>query len=684
MRYITLLILVFFSEAVFAQPSNNLINVSARNVWNRMGDKTPQLLSDGSIANNNKIDTAGFVGNSFVDPFRLVFELGDSCYNKIKIQYWHGFGPSSWTVRCYDSNRVLIGTYGFTGVFSTTGTMPGSPDTMSKPCRFIEFQTEPGSDVRELYIYGDKVAKCSPVLPVRPANVKADPGLLQGGSSIDDKDTTYLKRSDGVSIYSSYRLPTAEFYFAYDHTVSNYLLQPFGFNQFGGTIDARKLTFYKSRGIPVQFYINGASLKSIAGLTSANDFSTKSQTNNKKDIPPGSDSTVYGNWANTGRTWKLMSYLYGPNTSATLTPDYVFSGTSPTTAGQNKVAVFEIGNEDNKTWVDMAAYHSTFVMLKKLKMAYDSIKSVSPNAQVFLGALPWADTTWWRSLYFNWYWEYGNTPFPADGFCFNQYLSDAYGGQPKDINSNSAVSPEQFRVKEMITNLRDFMNRTFGNVKLHWTEVGFATSSTSNYDIHAVTGFADSIVQANMMIRTFERAAMVPNGVDQIYSYFHTSDGSGDFGSMYAVIENFEPPPSYAYTGSTRRPLWWWFSTRMNLLKDFKGWTTTITDGDSTGVTVTRYDHKTDPLKKVYYIVRGTYNGTTTSNHVVNVGNAASANLITMAYGQENGTSTPLTITGGNVTVSTVTEGPQYIQVTLNQSVPPGVFRKRGVKFRIR
>ncbi len=34
-----------------------------------------------------------------------------------------------------------------------------------------------------------------------------------------------------------------------------------------------------------------------------------------------------------------------------------------------------------------------------------------------------------------------------------------------------------------------------------------------------------------------------------------------------------------------------------------------VKNGDSTGVTVTRYDHISNPKQKVYYVVRGTYDG---------------------------------------------------------------------------
>lgn len=90
-----------------------------------------------------------------------------------------------------------------------------------------------------------------------------------------------------------------------------------------------------------------------------------------------------------------------------------------------------------------------------------------------------------------------------------------------------------------------------------------------------------------------------------------------------------------------------------------------VKNGDSTGVTVTRYDHKTNPSLKVYYVVRGTYDGSVSKNYSVNVGKATKAVLVTFEVGKEEGTRTELPVKGGAVVVPVVNEAPQYIIISI-------------------
>jgi len=641
---------------------SHLINiVPGRDLWNTTGKKNPELLFDKSVKAGNKMDQEYYMNNVFATPMVFFLSLGDSCYTNLSIDYYHT-GSVDWTVTLYDSNRVKTGELKLNG--GSDWALVKAPDTKA-PVRFVRFMTQdPSSDVREIRLYGKPVAKCSPIVPVVKRILLPDPGIaFQGGSAIGGKDTNYMKLSNGLPLYGSYRAPSNVFNWAHD-LKAPYDKQAFEIDKYGD-FDKASLRFHKSKGTEVMLYVNGASAQVLPGLTNTNDYNALSQSNGYKDIPPGSDSTTYAAWAkNHGRMWKALAYLWGSNKSATLPASYRVYGTSGPllTPGQDKVKVFEIGNEDDRNWMGTAGYHSPTVMLQKLKVAWDSIKSADPRAKVYLGAILSADTVQWKALYFLNYWLYHGEAFPADGFCFNQYISNRYGGQVHNTDAD-AVSPEQFQVTERIRAYSQFRDRYFPGYGLRWTEIGYAIGN-SDYNVRSVPGFPDTVVQANFMVRTLERAAAVPNGLEAVYNYFHTSDGTGVFGSMKMVVERFDPA-TYVYQGSHRMPIWWWYATRMTVLHDYKGWSTMVTDGDSTGVTVTRYDHKTDVRKKVFYVCRGTYNGSVSNNYKVNIGgNAATAILVTMAIGKEEGERTNLPITAGSVTVPVVNEGPQYIIVT--------------------
>ncbi|WP_276481740.1 hypothetical protein [Paraflavitalea pollutisoli] len=644
---------------------SQLIKVSpGRDLWNITGRKNPELLFDNSVAEGNKMDQEYFMNNVFASPMTFFLSLGDSCYNNMSIDYFHGYGASDWTISVYDSNRVEKGSFKITGGSNKWELLQGNLSSIADPIRFIKFETlNPSSDVREIRLYGNPVAKCSPVVPKAKAAPLPDPGYhFQGGSAIGGKDPAYMKLSSGLPLYGSFRSPSNVFVWVHD-LKAPIDKQSFEIDKFGD-FAKNTLQYQKQLGTPVMLYINGANVKTVPTLKDANDYNALSQTNNYKDIPPGSDSTAYEPWTKShGRMWKVIAHLWASNKSSQLGPDYrVYGTTNPNlSAGQDLIKVFEIGNEDDKNWFGPTAYHSPTVILQKLKVAWDSIKSVDPKSKVYVGAMLSADTVKWKALYFLNYWKYPGQPFPADGFCFNQYISNNYGGQSHGTEAD-AVSPEQFQVTERIKAYASFRDRLFPGKGLRWTEIGYAVGN-SDYNVKAVPGIPDTVVTANFMVRTLERAAAVPNGLETVYNYFHTSDGSGTFGTMFMVAEQFDKT-TYAYSGSKRLPLWWWYAARMNVLHDYKGWSTMIKDGDSTGVTVTRYDHVSNPKQKVYYVVRGTYNGSSSKNYAVNVGKATSATLVTMAIGKEEGTRTPLAVKNGSVTVPEVNEGPQYIIVT--------------------
>lgn len=664
--------------SLYRAPSNNVLTFDLGNhFWPWSSKENPERLHNGS--------TTGAIDDNvqvqFANPTIWFMELKDSVWNNIKLRIYNGFGSTqSWKVDFYDSTKTNVGSYTFNQAilpFMGWVTMPGSPDTISKPIKWVRFETNnPSSDVREIEISADRVAKVTTLYQtIASPTTLPDPGIWHvGGSAIEGKDTNYMKLLSGKPLYPSFRHPTGQaVYNAWDGYAFN--AQPITVNRFGDIVNGH-LKFTKRRGGKTMMYTTGASMATrgaALGLSYSSDYNSISQLNNYKDIVPGTDSTDPASYVNTGRFWKGLAAIWGTNTSAVLPAGYTFEldGDQSSAKGQGILDDIEVTNEEDKTWQGDLGYSSPEVQYAKLKAAYDSVRTVDPNIGVRMGATIQIDTMRWKSMFFVHYWKFGGTRenFPCTGFNFNQYTSSAYTGQPQN-GSEDAVSPEQFKIKEIFTALGNFRDRFFPGRDFRWTEIGYSTTN-SDYSVSAVTGIPDSVVAAMLMVRAWERGMCVPNVMGVIYNYFHTSDGSGTFGGMYMVQEKFEPPPSYAYIGSDRRPLWFMTSLRVNTLWDYKGWSTLLVDGDSTGVNVYRRDHNTDATKKAYTVYKGTYSGSTTSNYVLNVGAAVSATLYTWAQGDEDGVATSLSITGGNVTISTVNEIPAYVVVQYS-STPPG------------
>jgi hypothetical protein len=646
-------------------PSTNEINITGQHIFNTTAQKNPERLFDDDLT--TKLDADGSAGTIFATPMEWWIVL-DSTYQNMKLDYYHSTGPSSWTVKVYSADKLSSQTFTFSGVFASWATVTNF-HTVAFPIRYIFFSaTDPQTGVMEMKIYGDAVAEAANILPPTDVVQPLDPGIkFQGVGSLDDKDTNYMR-----NIAGSWRLTGSAFTFSHTPGAA-WGAMPLHM-QFYGDLKARKLTFFKDRNIESQLYIGGASITTCGTCTAGDGFVALSNaTNIRKDIPPGSDSTLTLNWSkNHGRMWRALSHLYGSNTSSTLAADYSITGTT-LTAGQNVLKYYEIGNEDNKTWIPLpltlAAYHNPKVLLAKLKVAYDSIKASDGNAKVILGATTYIDTTLWKGMWFLNYWNYNGAPFPADGIAFNQYIHDGYSGQPKGINTNSAISPERFRIYDHLNNTQAFMGRYFPGFELRWTEFGYATDAGSNYNVVSIGGLSTQDVKAMFGIRTLELAAAT--GLDRMYWYWYNHDNTTDFGTMEMLTFNFGGGGEY--TGSTRLPIWYRYAVRYNTHKNYNGWATMLANGDSTSNYVTVKTHLTNPDSALVAFWKGSSNGSTSTNYTLPIEGIQTATLVTMGTNDSVGTKTVLTVVNGQVVIPTVTEAVQYVQLLMaGNSAPSG------------
>lgn len=675
---------------VFA-PSANVITIDPGNsLFSLTAKKQPGLLFDNDLS--QKMDQNGDL--SFASPNEWWVELRDSVWSNLKVDFYNETGAGQlWTVIFYDSNRVARGTYGFDGVnfpYQGNYTLPGNPDTISVPIKWVYFKTtNAGNDVRRIRIYGNKVAFSSTFqsyFAAIPIRAPVDPGrAFIGGSALPGKDTNYMKMSGDTAVCGAWRFAGGN---AWQYNCDSSALfnkQPFILNHYGDIYTVGGLKFHKQHGVRTMFYINGSSIKTdiTKSLSLNSSYPTMAEfLNYHKDIARGADSTDPAAWVNQGRIGGAFASMFGRNkfadTTGYLIRDDGINAASDKTRGRDAIECYEVGNEQDKTWKGDTAYHSPFVFWAQLRAAFDSVKSRDPSMKVYAGALIQMDTAIWKAIVFWDFWKTGvKGNAPMDGVCFNQYHSNKYDGQPSG-DEFYAVSPEQFRMKDKMDALSQFRRRWMPNKGIRYTELGYSISG-GPYNVVAVPGMPDSVVAAALMIRAYELGSMSYGTLEGLYNYLWQSDGSGNFAGMYAVREKFAPGVGN-YIGSDRLPLWWAIATRTKTLYSYKAWGRTLQNGDSTGTYVVMRDHTTDVYKKVVSLWRGTYSGSTVSNYQLNLGRIISAKLVTYQFGSVTGVKTDLAINNGVVTIPSITEMPSYLEVEYKHAPYP--YYRQGTKLK--
>jgi hypothetical protein len=633
-----LLIILFLPALTYAQPSTNQIRIDWWELKNITGKKNPELLFDGSIASGNKMDQQASLHNAYATP--MVWEVAlDSAYEDMKLDYYHGFGTSNWTVTFYDSTRTQSRQYSFSGVFLSTATMAGQPDTISFLTRFIRFSTtDPSSDVRELYIYGDPVVKCG-AIRATSASAPTDPGKHFMG--FGDAYPNLQYNDAGWSIrwqQDMFYIDTCTVCDPDEHTYVYSKFQNDYTSVFVPTIAAgQKISNY------------------TAGPSRA--FMFEVSNNNSKDIAIGADSSLAASWVNQYR----MANAYVDSFDH---------------------EEIEIGNEDDATWVDEKRYHRPEIKQQKMRQGYYGAKTAKPTVRVINGALIGLDTTYIKAQQYYGYLNYGSMDSVFfDVINFNHY-STTSGGQGG--SNTDGVSPEQDRIYDKMSALVSWRNYWLPGKRIYWSEFGY-DSLNSNYNVPDISGVSHrGITKARWVMRSFELAAAAH--IDRAYQYTARDQGGGDFGTT-GIEYVLESPPGVFTTQPNL--LYWHLTCRAYRIQNFKGWPTIVDNGDSTSEWCLKYEHMTSSDSLFYSVWKGTHSNSTTSDYVINIPGVLTATLVTPASGDKDGTTSSLSIDGDNVTVPTVDEGVQYILVTVAEAEPPPSNRRswfrgslRGNKFR--
>lgn len=622
---LTIIILLLWSHA-FGQ-SSNLIRLDGSHTVNTTYSKIyPERLFDNDQA--TKMNATGVI-KSFASPF-VWWLVMDSTYENMKIDYYHTTGASSWIVRVYsdgwDTATADKREFRFSGVFNSLATI-SQLDTVSFPIRLIRFEASSAeSSVMELYVYGDAVNIGSTYLPVS-GTWPSDPGkYFYGFSDLYPNqqydDAGWSIRWMGYMDYVDTSLFTA--WNAHTYVFSKF--QNDLTDKWAPTLAAgRKIHPYYEQASEDYKYTPG-----VGGR-------------NSKDIPIGYDSLDIDSWIN--------QYRVAAAAVTNFSLEY-----------------YEVGNEDQADWVDNLRYHSPGVLLTKWKAGAAGARSADPDVKVIGGALTYLDTSFLKGMYLlN---KFSGDAWPVDAIGINDYNTTGGGQQ---IPGTDGVSPEQGRVITRWGGLKTFVEKYFPGNEVHQMEGGYDTA-TSSYNVPTISGTYREKTKAQWNLRHW--LWMASAQMHRMFIYTARHQGGVDFGTTgfeYVV----ESPPGVFTTQPSDS--YYYYATFANEIAGYNAWPQILVNGDSTGISVFKFTHLTNPDSVLFAVVKGTHSNSTTSNYVLNMGvlplNGVTRSVLSAP--NTRGTQTTLSNNYMSVTIPTVDETVQFIRVLKAPFTPLFRIRQR-------
>jgi hypothetical protein len=669
-------------------PSSNLISWNSSMVFDRNGrtNKTLNKLNDGDL--ETKIND-GSSENDFVLPYNSMIVL-PNLLNNMKVEVWESFG-SGGTIyfRLYNASKTLLGTYSITkSAFNSwitnnpAQTSGGVVMDAQTSVAFLEIHFEDATDlnigVYELRIYGDEAGDGVDIYNGTAITPLSDPGKYGFGiGNIDDRvqqylvgsPTTYLVPLMAASVRIGFEGMRWNIYpDSYDDPLVD---SPFDLGRFGNDhLNTRIFDFTKPRDMQVQIYHGGGSIKNLSGAEAAtSNGEYHPEVNDFKYLESGANAEDTASWAAKAKTTSALGVLYGDNESASLTGITVTNGDA--TVGQGGLHDVETGNELTRDWAGLVPYHNPRGYLALQKACWDDAKARNGTTRVVMPANTYMNISQWRAIFFEHYWGYGKVTFPADAACMNLYLNSDLDGQSQSGDS-TGLNPEAWNLYDRLVTLKtEVMDIMFPNIPVIMTEIGYATSSDSGYDVSAIGSKTARQVAADLTLRVYAITQCAGRIVERIYYYAFFEDGSGNFDSMGATAMTFAVP-SGSYLGNTVYPVGYCLANQLFVEKDYEWFSTRVVDGGTTGAWITSKNHPTDPVKKLFKVWRGTMNGSTSVETVTVGPNALTATLYTLRYNEFTPSTTTPSIIGEGVDVS-ATEGMQWLEVTYTaaENEPP-------------
>lgn len=326
---------------------------------------------------------------------------------------------------------------------------------------------------------------------------------------------------------------------------------------------------------------------------------------------------------------------------------------NPVVSGLGVLKYIENWNEPNNYWGTNAEHFSPYEFAAMTSANYDGhegtlgktvgIKQADPQMKVVLGGFASFELVYLDNMR-RWF-ENNRSDhrFAADVINFHAYCT----------NGSSGVSPEDpsCRLKESARQAVDYRDMYLPGKEVWVSEFGYDVNQGSPQRAPIIGDTSAEEVQAQWLVRSY--LALAAAGVDKAHMYFLRDAESGN-------------PGKYSTAGLvtgkgewSKRPAWYYVATLRHVLEGTR-FLSEVTS-DSSNVRVYKFKNPQDG-SGVYAIWSPTSSNATVDNYKLLLsGKPASASLITMENGNTEGVTTPLKITGGQVTVN-VSERPIFVK----------------------
>lgn len=330
--------------------------------------------------------------------------------------------------------------------------------------------------------------------------------------------------------------------------------------------------------------------------------------------------------------------------------------------GLDQVRFYENWNEQNKWWEGRDAYFSPYEYAAMSSADYDGhlgamggtvgLKNADPNAKLVMAGLAGPDLDYIKAMKLWCDYNRGGS-FPWAVINVHHYSND--GGQ--QFSGTSGISPEADDLKGRMETIRQYRDQYLPGVEFWVSEFGYDVNPGSKQHAPAIGTFSAEEVQGQWLVRGF--LALAAAGVDRAMMYSLADQGPVTSTGIYATSglvtqrsANCQP-----------RTSWWYVYTMKNRLKGLR-FEAEQASGHA-NVKIYRFKNAGN-LVKAYVVWCPTSNQTSVNGYQLALqGSPATAHVVNMQSGDPDGVKTPLTITGGAVSVD-VSERPVFVLVDHN------------------
>ncbi|MFD0669860.1 fibronectin type III domain-containing protein [Cohnella sp. GCM10027633] len=327
-------------------------------------------------------------------------------------------------------------------------------------------------------------------------------------------------------------------------------------------------------------------------------------------------------------------------------------------SGMNLLKYVENWNEQDNWWGTRDAHFKPYEYAAMTSADYDGhmgalsnvhgVKNADPNAKLVMGGIAYLTVDYLKAIKF---WSDFNRggDVPFDVINVHQYSHDGYG----QGNGTIGLSPEADNFKGLMKEFVDYRDQYMPGKEVWVTEFGYDIHPGSIGRAPAIGATSAYDVQADWLVRTYLAAAAA--GIDKAAQFMlrdEDTTSSARFSTMGLLTDRasgFQPKLSWYAVYTMKETL-----TGMRYHDE-------IASGNP-NVMIYRFKSATGN-NGAYVLWSPTSNNTTVGNYQLTLaGTPTTASKVTMTAGDTNGVTTPLTISGGKVTLN-VSERPVYVLV---------------------